>query len=177
MSYSIIFETKVVHLPDGRLMHLSREGCNNDDEGRKRSDFRAKMYTRSEWHNFVDRFLNDPATIEEAFVKIGSRYCTMKQYGEHLERMEKRDLDWNKLCKNRVAYAVVLDGIRFFDRGNYTDYSPEDAEKLIWRKLKEEGSCSYCRLTHTVNDIKEIVKELDSGSKMTFTVGKEFRHG
>lgn len=30
MGYSIIFQTKIAKLPDGRIIHFDRSGCNND---------------------------------------------------------------------------------------------------------------------------------------------------
>ena len=45
MSYSIIFETKIVKLSDGRLLHLDLSGCNNDTSGRSRDDWNGKIYT------------------------------------------------------------------------------------------------------------------------------------
>lgn len=38
MGYSIIFQTKIVKLSDGRILHLDRSGCNNDTEGRRPDD-------------------------------------------------------------------------------------------------------------------------------------------
>lgn len=43
MSYSIIFKTKIVKLSDGRILHLSLRGCNNDTEGRSSDDWRGKV--------------------------------------------------------------------------------------------------------------------------------------
>lgn len=42
MSYSIIFKTKTVKLSNGRILHLSLQGCNNDTEGRSPDDWRGK---------------------------------------------------------------------------------------------------------------------------------------
>ena len=39
MSYSIIFETKIVKLSDGRIIHFDRSGCNNDNVGRNKNEF------------------------------------------------------------------------------------------------------------------------------------------
>ena len=45
MGYSIIFQTKIVKLSDGRILHLDRSGCNNDTEGRRPDDWTGKIYT------------------------------------------------------------------------------------------------------------------------------------
>lgn len=44
MSYSMIFETKIVKLSDGRIIHFDRSGCNNDDSGRRKDDFSGTIY-------------------------------------------------------------------------------------------------------------------------------------
>lgn len=48
MGYSIIFQTKIVKLSDGRILHLDRRGCNNDTEGRRPDDWtREDLHTGS----------------------------------------------------------------------------------------------------------------------------------
>lgn len=49
MSYPIIFKTKFINFSDGRIMHLSLRGCNNDDEGRNNDDWQANIYTKTEF--------------------------------------------------------------------------------------------------------------------------------
>lgn len=39
MGHPIIFKTKFVNFSDGRIMHLSLQGCNNDAEGRNNDDW------------------------------------------------------------------------------------------------------------------------------------------
>ena len=83
MSYSIIFETKIINLPDGRILHLELSGCNNDDKGRDRHDFCGKIYTTEEWERNISGWES-----KESFggfdLKIGSRYCDWRDYGRHL---------------------------------------------------------------------------------------------
>ena len=59
MGYPIIFETKIVKLPDGRIIYFDRSGCNNDTEGRKKDEFHGKIYTESEFVEMANRFKRD----------------------------------------------------------------------------------------------------------------------
>ncbi len=96
MSYSIVFETKVVRLPDGRVIHFDRSGCNNDNEGRQKDDFRAEIYTEEKFIEKANRFKQNskPYKAGEGSwdLKIGNRFATYYDYGEHLLRMLKRAL-------------------------------------------------------------------------------------
>ena len=74
MSYSIIYETKVVNLPDGRILHLDRSGCNNDTEGREKGLFQGKVYTLEAFEQYIARF-EDGTPYEGFDLRIGSRYC------------------------------------------------------------------------------------------------------
>ena len=89
MSYSIVFETKICKLDNGDIIHFSRQGCNNDTEGRTRDDFRGKLYTSDEWEKEIIKW--ESMESDEGFdLKIGSRYCSINEYGKHLRRMTKR---------------------------------------------------------------------------------------
>ena len=100
MSYSIIFETKIVKLSDGRLLHLDLSGCNNDTSGRSRDDWNGKIYTEDAFIKYAEGFMEDskPAKESDGFdLKIGSRYCTWYDYGKHLLRMMKRAITLDEL--------------------------------------------------------------------------------
>lgn len=100
MSYLIVFETKIVKLKDGRLLHLDLSGCNNDTFGRDRGDFTGKIYTKEEFLDKINMLKANGSSYKECGkfeLKIGSRYCTMYDYGTHLERMWKRAETWEEL--------------------------------------------------------------------------------
>lgn len=66
MSYSIIFETKIVKLSDGRLLHLNLSGCNNDDAGRSRDDWNGKIYTENAFIKYAEGFMKDSKPLAES---------------------------------------------------------------------------------------------------------------
>lgn len=101
MGYSIIFQTKIVKLSDGRILHLDRRGCNNDTEGRRPDDWTGKIYTPEAFVAYAENFKqgSKPAKESDGFdLKIGSRYCTCYDYGEHLLRMLKRAVPGTSSC-------------------------------------------------------------------------------
>ena len=65
MSYSIVFETKIVKLSDGRIIHFNRQGCNNDDAGRKKDDFTAKIYTEKEFVSNAEKYIKENRPYKE----------------------------------------------------------------------------------------------------------------
>ncbi len=56
MGYSIIFETYIVKLPDGRIIHFDRSGCNNDNMGRKQNEFTGKIYNVDDFIKYAEKF-------------------------------------------------------------------------------------------------------------------------
>lgn len=107
MSYSIIFKTKIVNLPDGRLLHLSLAGSNNDDHGRNPGDWDGKIYTVDEFDRYAGGFMErgKPEGKSPCFdLKIGSRKCSLYDYGKHLTRMKKRAVTLDEL--RRSSYYV-----------------------------------------------------------------------
>ena len=59
MGYSIIFQTKIAKLPDGRIIHFDRSGCNNDAEGRVKGEFTDTIYTEEEFIKRAEGFMED----------------------------------------------------------------------------------------------------------------------
>lgn len=65
MGYSIIFETKIVSLSDGRLIHFDLSGCNNDNCGRNRDEFIGIIYTHDGFIKYAERFKNGSNPLKE----------------------------------------------------------------------------------------------------------------
>ena len=110
MGYSIIFETKVILLKNGDVLHLSLSGCNNDEEGRDRNQFVGTRYTKEDWLNFIEKYEKMPKMEDGFDLKIGNRYCQMQDYGKHLRTMYNRATTLEELQKTRTVYAYVVDG-------------------------------------------------------------------
>lgn len=129
MSYTIIFETKIVKLADGRFLHLSLQGCNNDDAGRTRDDFHGKIYTEKDFKVYIENLKKHSKPMKESEyfdLKIGSRYVTQYDYAEHLERMMKRATTWDELIAERSdSHGKTLNKVTVFTpaTGDTKEYS------------------------------------------------------
>lgn len=179
MSYSIIFETKIVRLPDGRILHLSLQGCNNDNAGRSRDDFRGKIYTVEEFKEMAENYKKDRVSMKESDgfdLKIGSRYCTYYDYGEHLLRMLNRSITWNKLTEKRRCHAEVFTGVTV-NKGTPEEifYSPAEWEKVCYDYMygRLEGTKEVHR-SYLYGD-EEIMEALDKDANhISFYIGKRW---
>lgn len=143
MSYSIIFETKFLKLSDGRIVHFSRSGCNNDNSGRKKNEFEAKILTEDEFNKIYEKYLNLESDDEYA-LKVGNRWVSFKGYAEHLMRMYKRALPFNKfICKYRLT-AECLVGIRVSEPVEKM-MSPDEFDKQYYNLFEINGHIRYSR--------------------------------
>lgn len=178
MSYSIIFETKIVRLPDGRILHLSLQGCNNDNAGRSRDDFRGKIYAEEEFKEMAENFKKDRLPMKEADgfdLKIGSRYCTYYDYGEHLLRMLKRSITWDELTEKRRCYAEVFTGVTV-NKGKPEEifYSPAEWEKVCYDYMYGRKIGTTTAHRSYLYEEKEIMEALDKDANhISFFIGKE----
>ena len=137
MSYSIIFQTKIIKLDDGRIIHLSRNGCNNDTAGREKGVYDGKLYTTKEFEDFIKKFDVDSEGWD---LKIGSKYVTYKDYAAHLRRMHKRATTWNKLKEiananfKHIPYVRYLVGVdvRKAEDGTTQHFTPREWDKVCY---------------------------------------------
>jgi len=176
MGYPIIFETKIVNLPDGRLLHLSLSGCNNDNEGRDRHEFHGKIYSKEEWNAYIKSFLNDNEDTYEGFdLKIGNRYCRWKDYAKHLSTMQKRAMTWEELKELHSCYALTYDGIIVYLKDGSEKFYAAGSEATEAFNLMQNKAIlytSYRRVRRDLHDINSIVKELEEQTHMEFFVSR-----
>ena len=176
MGYDIIFDSMFARLSDGRLLHLERSGCNNDDAGRSRYEFRGKFYTDEELQKRAESFMKDGNTSQND-LKIRSKWCSWYQYGEHLLRMAKRATPLSELMQERRIQATRYDGLKVFKQGDNegTIITGKEAEDWMYDAMygRRPGE-SYLRLTSKYNTADEIVKvlEKDNGKYVELYVGK-----
>lgn len=143
MSYSIIFETKFLKLSDGRMVHFSRSGCNNDNSGRKKNEFEAEILTEDKFNEIYVKYLNIESNDEFA-LKVGSRWVSFKGYAEHLMRMYKRALSFEEfICKYRLI-AECLVGIRVSEPVEKM-MSPGEFDEQYDSLLEANGHIRYSR--------------------------------
>lgn len=173
MSYSIIFETKICNLDNGDIIHFSLQGCNNDDAGRRRTEFHGKYYTDAEWEQEMQKW----ETIEDPdwALKIGSRFMKFSDYGRHLRRMTHRALSFEEL-KARNFYGLVFDGITYYpDGGEPVVYSYDAKEEIDAICYDGNLHGRYRRNTHYIYEQDEIINVLKSGQPAMFHIGRKKR--
>lgn len=166
MSYSIIFETKIIKLSDGRLLHLDLSGCNNDTSGRSRDDWNGKIYTEDDFIKYAEGFMEDSKLAKESDgfdLKIGSRYCAWYDYGKHLIRMMKRavTLDELKNSGRRVSFNRI-DGAVVYEDGKEIEMTMKEFNSYYYEKLYN-GGVRY-RINYTLLETeKDIIEAFDNG--------------
>ncbi len=172
MSYSIIRETKICRLADGRIIHFSLDGCNNDDAGRDRHDFRGKIYSAEEWEKEISRWENSEGNNWS--LKIGSKYSTWHDYGKHLRTMTKRAMSMGELLADRHLYGRVYDGITYFpESGEPVNYPPGKEETDIVYGIWYGKVKGFYRGRHHIVDTEEdIVNALEKKLPVNFYIGK-----
>lgn len=174
MSYLIIFETKIVKLSDGRVIHFDRSGCNNDNAGRRKDDFTAKIYTVDEFVQKAENYKENSKPYKDAEsmdLKIGSRYATMYDYGEHLLRMLKRAKPYTEFIKSLCFYVNHLTGIQL--------HKPEERfmtvaefDKEFYKLLYSGSGLTYTRLMDypDIKDEENLVSLIESGEALSFEI-------
>ena len=177
MSYSIVFETKICKLDNGDIIHFSRQGCNNDTEGRTRDDFRGKLYTSDEWEKEIIKW--ESMESDEGFdLKIGSRYCSINEYGKHLRRMTKRAKSFEDMKKERTIYGIAYDGMTYYPDNGEPIYYPAEADNsisdIVYGIWYGRYKGYYIDHRHTLETLDDIVNKLkkDNGKYVRFYIGK-----
>lgn len=177
MSYSIIFETKIVLLSDGRLIHFSRQGCNNDNAGRHKDEFEAQIHTREDFVHIAEGYKSHskPFSKEDGNwdLKVGSAYATYHDYGEHLLRMLKRALPYGEFIKKYHVYATLLVGVHVkkpIDRM----MTPKEFSEQFYDLLYSGNGMTYQRLYEypDTSDERSIVDLIEKGSPIQFEILK-----
>ena len=171
MSHSIIFETKIVNLKDGRILHLDRSGCNNDNSGRSRDEFTGKIYTREDFIKYAEHFINDDTNSYE--LQIVSKWSTYKDYGNHLLRMLKRAKTWDDYKAERIMRATEFKGVHLL-KPFEGDVSAEEFDKKYFDWMYSETGISYYTITKDYYNEDEFVSLFDNGKedRLSFYISK-----
>lgn len=174
MGYTMIFETKIVKLENGDLIHFSLSGCNNDTAGRSRNDFRAKIYTPEEWEEHI-RYFEDLDSYGFD-LKIYGKERSYADYGKHLRRMTKRAMTFDELVSSRRFYGSVYDGITFYpENGDAVEYSANDdceINNIVYGVMYGRIQGHYRVNRHLVKKQAEVIDAIKSGH-VKFMIGKE----
>ena len=174
MSYSIIFETKIVKLSDGRIIHFDRSGCNNDNAGRGKDEFTAKIYTVDDFVQKAEGYKKDSKPYKESGemeLKIGSRYATMFDYGEHLLRMLKRAKPYDEFIRSCRFSVHHLTGIQLHEPEEKF-MTLEDFDKNFYKLLYSGHGMSYTSLIDypDIKDEANLVRLIEAGEILSFEI-------
>lgn len=175
MSYNIIFETKIVKLADGRLLHLDLSGCNNDDCGRSRDDWNGKIYTEDAFIKYAEGFMKDSQPSKECNgfdLKIRSKCSTYYDYGKHLLRMMKKAVTLEEL-RHSGKYVSFnrIDGATVFEDGKEIEMTMEEFDDYYYKKVYN-GGIRYM-INYTLLETEEdIIKAFDGGYGIRIYISK-----
>lgn len=181
MSYSIIFETRIVRLTDGRILHLDRSGCNNDTAGRKRDEFFGTIYTEEAFIAKAESFMADskPYQADGPFdLKVLSRPATFHDYGTHLLRMLRRAEKWSYFISRRHVSAKYCEAIELL-APEQKMMPPAEFDELWPQLLRDSKEFSYRRVMQypDIKDEAGIVRLLESGTPLEFYVSTKVKGG
>lgn len=175
MSYTIIFETKIVLLSDGRILHLDRSGCNNDDAGRDLWDFRGKIYTPEDFTAWANSFKEGSSPYKRggAFdMKIGSRDASNYDYGEHLLRMLKRAKPYAEFIQERPVQVAYCASIKLM-QPEQKILSLKEFNEVFYQLLRSGKPFRYHRMMCQPNiaNEQEVIRLLEEDKPLEFYVG------
>ena len=169
MSYQIIFETKIVKMPDGKIIHFDRSGCNNDDAGRSKDEFTGKIYENEQaFISYAEKFKQDYDAGFE--LKIGSKEASYNDYYKHLIRMLKRGKSLEDFGKTYHFYGYYCDTVDVYEPQRVTMTAKEFSENFY--KLLNSGSLRYRqnRIRLDVNEMDKIINRLENNESICFMI-------
>ena len=171
MGYSIIFETYIVKLPDGRIIHFDRSGCNNDNVGRKQNEFTGKIYNVDDFIKYAEKFKVGSKPKKEADyfdMRIGNRYVTFYDYGKYLLRKLKRAENLDDFLNNTIFNASYCKAIELLNP-EHKDLTLEEFNDLYYHS--PNGVCiSWRRIMEHPNTTDEIIRCIEDGKPMEFYI-------
>ena len=181
MSYSIIFQTKIVKLDDNRIIHFDRSGCNNDTAGREKNLFTAQLYNADWFEKKAKGYMENskPYKGGDFELKIGSRYCTVYDYGKHLLTMLKRAENFEQFKKNNFFRATLYKGIEVqepFHKTYLNKECPEIESDIMFRKgdfegIREDIRCR--RIFEYFDNIDDCINLIENNEPMEFFIKKK----
>ena len=169
MSYSIIFETKIVKMPDGKIIHFDRSGCNNDNAGRNKDEFTGKIYENEQaFISYAEKFKQDYDAGFE--LKIGNKESSYNDYYKHLIRMLKRGKSLEDFGKSYHFYGYYCDTVDVYEPQRVTMTAKEFSENFY--KLLNSGNLRYRqnRIRLDVNEMDKIINRLENNEPICFMI-------
>lgn len=174
MSCSIVFETKIAILSDGRLIHFDRSGCNNDNSGRRKDDWTARILTA---HELIKK-LNDYQRGKKPFkdcgefeLKVCGKPATMYDYAKHLERMWQRALPYDEFIKKYQFQVEHLTAVELIQPENKM-MTVEEFHKEFYDILYTSGPTQWYNHYEypDIRDEAKIVDLIEKGEALRITL-------
>lgn len=171
MGYLVVYETYIVNLPDGRIIHFDRSGCNNDDAGRKQDDFTGKIYSVDDFIKYAESFKigSKPVKESEYFdMRIGNRYVTNYDYGEYLLRKLKQAESLDDFLGNtnfRAGYCKAIEVLN----PEHKEMTPEEFDKYYYQS-PNSIYIAWRRIMEYPKGMDEIIRHLEDGKPMEFYI-------
>lgn len=181
MSYSIIFQTKIVNLGDGRIIHFERSGCNNDTAGREKDVYDGKIYKVDDFIKKAKSFMENSSPYEQGGkfdLKIRSRFCSYYDYGKHLMRMLRNSESMEKFKQNNYFNATLYDGIKVikpFERFYPNEDYPNIMYDIMYRRGDFEGisdDLRCMRVCKNYTNIDDCLNFIETNRPITFKIIK-----
>ncbi len=174
MSMSILFGDKVVRLSDGRLMYFDRWGCNNDNAGRTKDDYRARIFTDESFKSLAESYMCDSKPLADADypdLKIRSREATMYDLGKHLIRMLSREEPVIEALAGHKIYGKVTDAVVVtINNETSREYSPEGWAKDWAKVVYHNGEVETRYRSHLIYDEQELIEAVENKLSVQFHV-------
>lgn len=174
MSYSIVFETKIVRLSDGRIIHFDRSGCNNDTAGRQKDEFTAKIYTEEDFIQKAESYKKGRKPYKETDyfeLKIGSRYGTYYDYGEHLLRMLKRAMPYEAFIEKMYFQILHIANVQLYEPEEKI-ISKKEFDDMFYKLLYSDKDLSYQLLLEypDIKDEQNLIRLIENKECLSFEI-------
>ena len=104
-------------------------------------------------------------------LKIGSRYATMYDYGEHLLRMLKRAKPYAEFIKSLCFYVNHLTGIQLH-KPEERFMTVSEFDKEFYKLLYSGSGMTYTRLMEypDIKDEENLVRLIEAGECLSFEI-------
>lgn len=175
MGYPIVFQTKVIKTADGKIIHFTRQGCNNDEEGRKKDVYKvAGIYdNETSFLNYANDFVIRGDTYKNGGpfeLKVGCKKSSYVDYGAHLIRMMKRATTLDTLS---VHEAEVYKGITVvYEDDTKKSYSPKEWENVCYDYIynNTKKAKKITPIFETVYESEDILKQVFQAEEAEYTL-------
>ncbi len=181
MSYSIIFQDKVVNLGNGKIVYFFRVGCNNDNCGRLKGEFRGNVYTVDEFTKMARNHMEDSKPYKdggEFDLKIRSRTASMYDYGKHLLTMLRRAESITSFQSDYYFFAKQYKGFSVlspFEKTYMVDEYPDAGSDRFYRRGDFEGiivPIQYRNIYDMFFELKDCVDLIEENKPLQFYINR-----